>query len=190
MRVDHERERRDECERPRAPAAEDTFDVRVRRNEREERLELVHARLLRVVGEERLERGEHRAEKRRRAVAEERTPGRVGERYAREPDHERQRVRRTLGVAERAHPEAEQHVVGGRRAVLAQQARDRRPVVVRDPDGDPLVDPEACVQLARADEERERRQRDERNGHSPARRDRLPQADRRPARYFEARQGR
>ena len=41
-------------------------------------------------------------------------------------------MRRGFAVAEDADPEAEQHVVGRRRAVLAQQVRDRRPVVVGD----------------------------------------------------------
>ena len=56
-------------------------------------------------------------------------------------------MRRALAVAEHADPEAEQHVVGRRRAVLPQDVWDRRPVVVRDADGDPLVDPEARAEL-------------------------------------------
>ena len=146
-----------EAARPRTPPAQDPFDVRPRDDERQERLELVHPRLLRVVGEERVERSEHR---RRRAPADVRTP-----RARRRTRAARRRAPKTsesvwvarLAVAEEAHPDPEQHVVERRRPVLAQEVRDRRPVLVRDADRDPLVDPEAGVQLPRAREEREQR---------------------------------
>ena len=66
-----------------------------------------------------------------------------------------------LAVTEHPDPEAEQHVVPGRRAVLAQDARDRRPVMVSDADREALVDPETAVQLARAHQGRQRCQDDE-----------------------------
>src|SRR5205814_8846356 len=71
-----------------------------------------------------------------------------------------------------------------RRAVLAQQVRDRPQLVVRDPDREALVDPEARVQDSRAQEERDRRQRGEQRGRRPTRRLELVEAHRaRPLRY-------
>ncbi len=56
-------------------------------------------------------------------------------------------------------PEVQQHVVQRRRAVLAQHAGDVAERPVRDPDREPLVDPEAGVELARAQQHGDGEQR-------------------------------
>ena len=167
VRVEHQSDGRHEQGGPAAAAAKHALDVRIRDHEREECLELVHARLLRVVGEERVERGEQRADEAGPPV-EQRPCRRVRKRDARQPEEQRQRVRRALAVAEGANPEPEQHVVRRRRTVLAQQRGNRRPVMVGEADRDALVDPEPCVQLPRANEQRERGQRDEDDRRRPA----------------------
>ena len=163
MCVDHQRRRRDEEHDPQPAAAHEALDVRPGDHEREERLELVHARLLRVVGEERVERREQRAGEPGHA-AEDRAPGEERGRDAGEPEAKRKGVRRGLAVSEQPHPDPEQHVVGGRRAVLTEEVRNRAPVLVRDPHRDALVDPETGVELARTEEQREERDQGERDG--------------------------
>src|SRR5581483_9935947 len=91
------------------------------------------------------------------------------DRHAREPEDQRQRMGCSLAVAEHANPKTEQHVVERRRAVLAEQVRDRGPVLVRDANRDALVNPEARVNRAGPDEEREERQQRNRDRHRPPR---------------------
>ena len=58
-------------------------------------------------------------------------------------------MRRALAVSEPADPDVEQEVIERRRAILTEQARDRRQRMVGDPDRDPLVDPEPGTENAR-----------------------------------------
>ena len=59
------------------------------------------------------------------------------------------------------HPDVQQHVVERRRAVEPQRLGDVAERAVGDPDRQPLVDPEADPQLARAQDEREQDERGE-----------------------------
>ncbi len=113
VHVDHRGDRRDERGRPRGAATQNSLDVGVRNDEREKRLDLVHARLLRVVREEWVERSERRQDEPGSAI-EDRPPGGVRDRDAREPEEQRERVGRALAVAEDPDPETEQQVVAGR----------------------------------------------------------------------------
>ena len=66
-------------------------------------------------------------------------------------------------------PEVQQHVVERRRAVLAQDARDVGQRPVGDPDRQPLVDPVADAQLARAQPEAPPDEQREADGHDDPR---------------------
>jgi hypothetical protein len=86
-------------------------------------------------------------------------------------------VGRALAIAEEPDPETEQQVVTGRRSVLPEEPRDRRPVMVGDPDGEAFVDPEACVQLPGSKNRRQRDQGDEeRRDRDPVRQHDPPRA--------------
>src|SRR3712207_7661753 len=54
-------------------------------------------------------------------------------------------------VAEHLHPDVERQVVERRRAVLAQLGGDVEEVLRGEADREPLVDPEAGIERARAD---------------------------------------
>jgi hypothetical protein len=177
VRVEQSRERDAEQRQEPPPAEDDAVDIRADDDERERRDQRVHPRLLGVVGEERIDCGEGGADPARQAP-EERTPDPVRERDAREREVERERVRRALAVTEPADPNVQQQVVQRRRAVLTEQVRDRREVVVRDPDGQTFVDPEAAAEKARADPQREADQGKERRRARPRRQRRHVQAAR------------
>jgi hypothetical protein len=137
-----------------ALAVEDAVHVRPRGDEGERGDHRVHPRLLRVVGEVRVDRGEPGADPAGERP-EDRPPDPVGERDAGEGEDQRERVRRVLAVPEPADPDVEKHVVERRRAVLAQEVGDRAERMVGDPDREPLVDPEARAEDACADVERD-----------------------------------
>ncbi len=177
VRVDHQREADHEQRRVRPPAAHDRLHVGEAHDEREERLELVHACLLRVVGQIGIQRGEQRAAQAGHAV-ECGAAEHVGERDAGDAEDEREGVGRALAVAEPRHPDPQQQVIERRRAVLAKRVEERRPRMVRDADGQAFVDPETGVELPRAQEERERRECRQRDRHRPRRCDDVVEADR------------
>ena len=168
VRVQQEVERQHE-QRQVAPATEhDTVRIRRGRDDREARRQRVHPRLLAVVGEEGVDRRQRCGDP-AGGAPEERLRRPVGERGAGDRRDERQRVRRALAVAEPADPHVEEQVVERRRTVLPEQVRNRREVMVRDPDGDALVDPEARAQHARAQPERRKTEETEDTGRRPAR---------------------
>ena len=68
-------------------------------------------------------------------------------------EQHRQAVHALLRVPREREPEVQQHVVQRRRAVLAQHVRDVAERPVGDPDRQPLVDPEARAELARAQQD-------------------------------------
>ena len=110
VRVDHQGETDHQEGRERATAPHDRLEVGEADDEREERLELVHARLLRVVGQVWVQRREQRAAEPGHAIERD-APERIRKRNARDPEHQRQRMRRALAVAEPRHPDAQQEVV-------------------------------------------------------------------------------
>ena len=87
-----------------------------------------------------------------------------------------------LRAPEDLQPEAEQHVVERRRAVLAQHARDVAERPVGDPDREALVDPEPDVELPRAQQHgaRDEQAEAERDGDASAADRPCPQPPRRP----------
>ena len=95
------------------------------------------------------------------------------DRDGRQREDDRHRVGPRLAAAEDVDPDAEQHVVQRRRAVLLQHARDVQQRVRGDADRQALVDPEARVDRLAA--QRQRDADEERQRH-----DRLGQADRQP----------
>ena len=121
--VGEQRERDREGGQPGAPALDEDDGEGRRHHRREQGDEGVHPRLLRVVGQEGIERRQHRGDP-GGAVAEQgaRAQPRGGHGQQREGD--RQPVRLGLAAAEHAHPQLEQQVVQRRRSVLAQDAGD------------------------------------------------------------------
>ena len=136
---------------------------RRRGEQREQQHERVHARLLRVVREERVDRAERRADQ-AGAAAEEAPAGPqpAGDREQRDDHREALRVGRT--VAEHVDPDREQHVVERRRAVHAQHVRDVEERLGGDPDREPLVHPERLAERLRAQVQRHGEQHHEHAG--------------------------
>ena len=154
MGVGDERQRHGEDGQPRAPALDEGHDEGRRHDRREQGDEGVHPRLLRVVGQERVDRGQQRRDP-GRAVAEERAPPQPGGRDGEDREGDGERVRVGLAAAEDAHPQLEDQVVQRRRAVLAQDGGDVAQRMRRDADRQALVDPEAGVDGLGAQRERE-----------------------------------
>ena len=153
-----DRERRQEP----AVAQDERVDEARHRQEAQERRQRVHARLLRVVREERVQRRDDRRHPARPPPGQGATgPQRGGDRQQREGD--RQAVRLALAVAEDRDPDVQQQVVQRRRAVQAQDRRDVRQRVRRDADRQALVDPEAGEQRAGAQVRRHAHEQDERD---------------------------
>ncbi len=110
------------------------------RDQRQQRHERVHPRLLSVrreVGEPGRQPG---ADQSRHAVEQARS-GPIGDRDRQQREYERKLMRGHLAMAPDRHPHVEHEVVEGRRSVLAEQRRDVRQMVRGDPDRQPLVDP-------------------------------------------------
>ena len=154
MGVGDQRQRDREDGQPRAPALDEGHDEGRRHDRREQGDEGVHPRLLRVVGQERVDRRQQRRDP-GRAIAEEGAPAQPGGRHGEDREGDGERVRVGLAAAEDAHPQLEDQVVQRRRAVLAQDARDVAQRMRRDADREALVDPEAGVDGLGAQRERQ-----------------------------------
>ncbi len=168
VRVEEQVERDHEHRQPAPPALDHPADECTGCDQREERGKRVHPGFLAVVGEVRVD-GRERGADPAGCSPEERARDPVRKRDAAERRDQREHVCRTLTVAEPADPHVKQEVVERWRAVLAEQVRNRRERVVRDPDGDPLVDPEAGAENARAQPERDGTEHPEAGRRRPAR---------------------
>jgi hypothetical protein len=109
--------------------------------EREQRDERVHPRLLRVVRQEGVRRGQGGGDP-ARARAEHAAAGPERRGQGEHGEDDGQRVGLHLAVADQLHPAVQEQVVQRRRAVEAQDAGDVGQGVARDADAQALVDPE------------------------------------------------
>src|SRR5262249_46651331 len=132
--------------------------VRGRGDNREARRERVHPSLLAVVGQVRVDGGEERTDPAGRAT-EERAGTPVRKRDARDRGDQRERVRRTLAVAEPADPDVEGRVEGRGGPSWRRKGRDGRRVVGAKAAGNPSAIQKPAADPPRARQYRERTQK-------------------------------
>ncbi len=148
VRVDEEAEEDDERGQVAAPAEGEHVQEGRRGEQREQQHERVHARLLRVVGEERVDRAEGGADQ--PGAPPEQAPAGPQPARDREQGHEhREPLRVGRAVAEDVDPDGQQHVVERRRAVHPEHARDVEERLRGDPDREALVHPERVAERLR-----------------------------------------
>ena len=124
----------------------------------------VHPRLLPVLRDVRVARGQHGREP--GGAAAEHEPGAPeGQRDRGQREDQRQRVRGALAAVGQRDPHVQQAVVERRRAVLAQDTRDVGQRPVGDAHRQPLVDPVADAQLLVAQPEAPPDEQREADGH-------------------------
>ncbi len=152
-----------------APApVDEPVDEGRRGEDAEQAHQLVHPRLIGVRAQERAE-AEQDGGVHARAAAEQAPCGPHPGRDAQEPDHHIQPVRVGLTGAEQADPDVQEQVEERRRAVVAQDPRDRAQRVRGDAGGDRLVLPELAADVAGPEERRDHHDHDEqRAGGRPA----------------------